>query len=172
LIEKYFLQNEKLINIRQYLSDMEKRYGVEVTGVCRICQTDGFTEMHHIISQAKAKKLGREDLLTNPGNIVELCIECHELTDSSIFFRLHHAHRKKLRVLDENKDDIRAQKRKYRSRKITEERQEQGRCHAMLRNGKRRCLNGCVPGEVTCRNHWRQREEIQARMETYSEVEN
>jgi hypothetical protein len=155
-------------NIREVLSLMEERYGVEVTGICRICGVEGLTEMHHIISQAKAKKLGRDDLLTNPGNIVELCIECHDMTDSSVFFRLHHAHRKKLKALDDSNDDVRARNRRIRSRNIADNRQEFGRCHAMLRNGKRRCLQSCEPNEVTCRNHWRQREEIQERLESES----
>ena len=35
---------------------MEERHGVEVTGVCKICQAKGETEMHHIISQSKIEK--------------------------------------------------------------------------------------------------------------------
>lgn len=143
---------------------MEKRYGVEVTGTCRICGAEGMTEMHHIISQAKAKKIDREDLITNPGNIVELCLECHDLTDSSIFFRLHHAKRKHLKELEKEGDDVRQRNRKVRSRNIAEQRKETGRCHAMLKNGKRRCLQPCEEGELTCRNHWRQRDEIQQKI--------
>ena len=64
---------------------MAKRYGVEVTGKCRICGDKGKTEMHHIISQWAAEKIGREDLKKNPGNIVELCVPCHKLTSSHLF---------------------------------------------------------------------------------------
>ena len=64
---------------------MVERYGVEVTGVCKICETEGTTEMHHIISQSKIEKLNRPDLLTNPNNIIELCKQCHHWTDASIF---------------------------------------------------------------------------------------
>ena len=52
---------------------MEKRYGVKVTGTCRICGFEGKTEMHHIISQARCKKIGKDDWIKNEGNIVELC---------------------------------------------------------------------------------------------------
>jgi hypothetical protein len=64
---------------------MEERYGKEVTGVCKICEAEGKTEMHHIISQSKIKKIDKLDLLTNPNNIIELCKKCHDLTDSSIY---------------------------------------------------------------------------------------
>ena len=63
------------------------RYGKEVTGVCKICGAEGITEMHHIISQSKIEKLERPDLLTNPNNLIELCLTCHGWTDSSIFHK-------------------------------------------------------------------------------------
>jgi len=66
---------------------MEERYGKEVTGVCKICEAEGKTEMHHIISQSKIENLGRTDLLTNPNNIIELCKTCHNWTDSSIYHK-------------------------------------------------------------------------------------
>lgn len=65
---------------------MEKRYGVEVTGTCRICGFEGKTEMHHIISQARCKKIGKDDWIKNEGNIVELCKKCHDNTTASMAF--------------------------------------------------------------------------------------
>ena len=68
---------------------MVKRYGKEVTGVCTICGNVGKTEMHHIISQSKIGKLQPgnhnydQNLKTNPGNLVELCVPCHDMTDHS-----------------------------------------------------------------------------------------
>ena len=66
------------------VKDMAERYGVPVTGICRICRKEGYTEMHHIISQARCRKLGRDDLINNAGNIVELCKTCHDQTTASI----------------------------------------------------------------------------------------
>ena len=52
-------------------------------GKCRICKKDAITEWHHIITRAKAERIGRPDLNSNFGNIVELCVPCHNLTTSS-----------------------------------------------------------------------------------------
>ena len=70
---------------------MAKRYGVEVTNVCRICSARGATQMHHIISQDRCRKIGRPELITNPGNIVELCIPCHDHTTASLVRRIGRA---------------------------------------------------------------------------------
>ena len=52
-------------------------------GVCRICSKKGYTEWHHIISRGHAKKTGQDQLITNPGNVVELCKSCHDQTTAS-----------------------------------------------------------------------------------------
>tara|TARA_B000000475_G_C15772878_1_gene356035 strand:+ start:36 stop:422 length:387 start_codon:yes stop_codon:yes gene_type:complete len=52
-------------------------------GICRICSKKGYTEWHHIISRGHSKKTGQEDLITNPGNVVELCKSCHNQTTAS-----------------------------------------------------------------------------------------
>ena len=52
-------------------------------GVCRICGSQGYTEWHHIISQGHARKTKQADLITNPGNVVELCKPCHVQTTAS-----------------------------------------------------------------------------------------
>ncbi len=101
---------------------MTVRYGVEVTGVCRICgRSETTTEMHHIISQARINKMtakeldhllpgvirvsdkplqrgltieGKRSLAVEkmPGNIVELCGGCHDMTTASeSFFRYQSA---------------------------------------------------------------------------------
>jgi hypothetical protein len=66
---------------------MDKRYGKEVTGACKICQAKGKTEMHHIISKSQIMKMKQPDLLTNPNNIIELCKKCHYATDSHLYRR-------------------------------------------------------------------------------------
>lgn len=71
--KKYFLNNRG----RRKNSLPNKK------GVCRICNKEGKTDWHHIISQHHAKKYGKKDLLTNPGNVVELCRPCHRQTTSS-----------------------------------------------------------------------------------------
>ena len=53
------------------------------TGVCRICSRKGYTEWHHIISRGHAKKTGQHQLITSPGNVVELCKSCHDQTTAS-----------------------------------------------------------------------------------------
>ena len=53
-----------------------------VKGTCRICGFQGMLDPHHIISQAQCKKKGRMDLISNPGNVVHICRECHKLTTS------------------------------------------------------------------------------------------
>ena len=61
-----------------------KPEGIERSGRCRICLTRGVTEWHHIISHRRCLRIGREDLLTNPGNLVELCRPCHSQTAASL----------------------------------------------------------------------------------------
>ena len=65
---------------------MKKRYGVTVTGICRICGDEGKTEMHHIISQARCRKIGKEEWLNNSGNMVELCKKCPDNTTASLAY--------------------------------------------------------------------------------------
>ena len=55
---------------------------VRAKGTCRICGYQGMLDPHHIISQAQCKKLGRRDLISNPGNVVHICRDCHKLTTS------------------------------------------------------------------------------------------
>jgi hypothetical protein len=92
---------------------MTIRYGVEISGSCRICgRSETITEMHHIISRGRVKKMSEKELhhllpgvirssdtplsrgLTIdeiriliieklPGNIVELCGGCHDMTKAS-----------------------------------------------------------------------------------------
>ena len=70
-------------------------YRKDKTGICTICVKEGKTQNHHIISQAKISRLKPNehgydlDLKHQPANIIELCIPCHELTDSHIFWRFH-----------------------------------------------------------------------------------
>ncbi len=107
---------------------MTKRYGVEVTGVCRICGAEGYTEMHHIISQARCKKIGKEDWITNnSGNIVELCRSCHDHTTASMF-----------RSMRENEEWIATSH--TRSNEIIKDGGDNPeQCWAMLKSGRRRC---------------------------------
>ncbi len=51
-------------------------------GTCRICGNRGMLDPHHIISQAQARKQGRPELISNPGNVVHICRDCHKLTTS------------------------------------------------------------------------------------------
>ena len=53
------------------------------SGYCRICNSKGYTEWHHIISQHHARKTNQHRLIQNPGNVVELCKKCHNQTSAS-----------------------------------------------------------------------------------------
>lgn len=53
-------------------------------GECRICGRKGITDWHHIISQSHAIKSNQEELITNSGNVVELCRICHNQTTASM----------------------------------------------------------------------------------------
>jgi hypothetical protein len=65
------------------------------TGVCRICGKRGYTEWHHIISQHHARKTGQRALITNPGNVVEVCKGCHSQTTASKSRYLYEKQRKR-----------------------------------------------------------------------------
>ena len=130
---------------------MDKRYGKEVTGACKICQAKGKTEMHHIISQSKIKMIERPDLMTNPANIIELCKKCHNLTDSSSYRRLMIQH-------DPN--------RKSRGEKIhlgiLERRKKEGvyQCEGHVVSG-RRCRKPVTKEGGYCRTHlWQTYKEL------------
>ena len=64
---------------------MVTNYGFTKIGKCRICLANGYTEVHHIISQSMCDKMERPDLKTNQGNLVELCKSCHDLTNHSYY---------------------------------------------------------------------------------------
>ena len=65
------------------------RYTKEITEICNICGHKGKTEIHHIISQAKIERIKSHehgadlDLTNNHGNLIELCVPCHDLTSHS-----------------------------------------------------------------------------------------
>jgi 5-methylcytosine-specific restriction endonuclease McrA len=91
--EKYYEPKENIEHItikptrrkNYFLNNIgkEKNSLPNKKGFCRICNKKGKTDWHHIISQHHAKKYGKKDLLTNPGNVVELCRPCHRQTTSS-----------------------------------------------------------------------------------------
>ena len=64
-------------------------------GTCAICGTAGEVQGHHIISQAKIKRLKQGqygydlNLLRNPRNLIDLCLDCHSLTDSHVYYTMH-----------------------------------------------------------------------------------
>ena len=74
---------------KKFKSGLEQKSDIKTNpiprkcGVCRICSRNGYTEWHHIISRGHAKKTGQHQLITNPGNVVELCKSCHDQTTAS-----------------------------------------------------------------------------------------
>jgi hypothetical protein len=122
---------------------MDKRYGKEVTGACKICQAEGKTEMHHIISQSKIKMIERPDLTTNPANIIELCKKCHDLTDSSSYRRWMM-----------QKEPNRRRGRKGIPSRIEERMKNEGLFPCAGHTvGGRRCRNAVVKEGEHCRTH-------------------
>jgi hypothetical protein len=113
---------------------MVERYGREVTGQCQVCGYKGKTQIHHIISQHTIEKLkeGQHgfnfDLKKNPGNLSELCEQCHRLTHSYFFHnwmesldqeqfektRNHRSNYKKKRNSGRGTRTKRSQRRKFR----------------------------------------------------------
>ena len=63
---------------------MSNNKDIQRTGFCRICKVETTTDWHHIISKHRCVTIGRQDLLDDPGNLVELCEECHEHTSASL----------------------------------------------------------------------------------------
>lgn len=59
-----------------------------VRGTCRICGKKALLDPHHIISQGHAKKTGQKDLISNPGNVVHICRNCHDQTTASKSYRM------------------------------------------------------------------------------------
>ena len=55
---------------------------VRAKGTCRICGYQGMLDPHHIISQSRARRIGKPDLISNPGNVVHICRHCHQETTS------------------------------------------------------------------------------------------
>jgi len=108
--------------------------------ICSICSAEGKTEWHHIISQAKIKRLKEtdhnynNDLLNNPNNLIELCKPCHEQTDSHIYWnwfnRLDKSKKRKSRnKRTRKKPDGRKGNANYKKRK--------GQCLGVNANGER-----------------------------------
>ena len=64
-----------------------KRFGKIVTGICEICGNEAKTEMHHIISKWRCIQIKRKELINSPKNVIELCVECHSQTTSSLLAR-------------------------------------------------------------------------------------
>ena len=90
---------KNLAKIQQKSKRESKSNFPKKTGFCRICGQKGYTEWHHIISQGHAKKTKQLDLITNPGNVVELCKPCHDQTTAS-----------KSRYLLQKKENVRKSK--------------------------------------------------------------
>ena len=122
------------------------RYGVLVTGVCRICSSRGKTEIHHIISQSVISKIERPDLLTNPGNLVELCKACHRLTDSHVYRRWIKGKNPKIESKEQRRERVRLKRQRSR------ERNGLFQCAGITRGG-RQCEDGVKEDGGFCPIH-------------------
>ena len=115
---------------------MATRYGVEVTGKCQICGDEGKTEMHHIISTSVIERIERLDLLTNSGNIVELCREHHKLTSSHIYRRWYKKQNPLIETKEQRRERVRLKREKKRERKGLFQ------CEGTVKSQDRRCEVG------------------------------
>jgi len=147
---------------------MAKRYGKEVTGVCQICGSKGKTEIHHIISKAKIGRIKKgehnhdQDLMKNQGNLVELCIPCHEQTDSHVYWRWYQKNSKNSAIRSEIQKAVQmsdSEKEKFgykgvpsASRRRTRRRRNQ--CKGVKADGNR-CgqKNRAIPKDGYCYSH-------------------
>ena len=173
----------------------KKRYDVEVTGICRICGREDLpTEMHHVISRNQINNASKQDLLylvpgiiragtpilqssptvddlrkyainNLPGNIVELCGGCHDLTRSSDLWRKNQIKREKRKIREENNPRPKSKyrggnwgKNRERVRKKREAaRKKKGlfQCEGKIRSG-RRCEKSVTKEGDYCNLHLRQ----------------
>tara|TARA_Y100000589_G_scaffold327934_1_gene370859 strand:- start:2189 stop:2626 length:438 start_codon:yes stop_codon:yes gene_type:complete len=130
----------------------EFRYGVLVTGICKICSRKGKTEIHHIISQSVISRIERPDLLTNPGNLVELCKECHKLTDSHVYRRWIKGQNPKIETKEQKRERVRIKRQRRRERKGLFQ------CSGYTRtSGGRRCEAGVKEEGGLCSIHRKRR---------------
>ena len=54
-------------------------------GYCAICNSDGYTELHHILG----RKCGAKNIVDEDRNLIELCLVCHNYhTDPTIMRRI------------------------------------------------------------------------------------
>jgi hypothetical protein len=149
---------------------MAKRYGKEVKGVCQICGSEGETQIHHIISRAKISRIKKgehnhdRDLMKNPGNLSELCIPCHEQTDSHMYWRWYQKSsikneiQKSVQMGDANKEKFGYKGIPSASRKRT--RRKRNQCKGVKPDGKR-CgqKNRTIPKDGYCYSHKDQAQE-------------
>jgi len=146
---------------------MAKRYGKAVKGVCQICGNKGKTEIHHIISKAKIGRIKKgehnydQDLMKNQGNLVELCIPCHEQTDSHVYWRWYQKNSKNSAIRSEIQKAVQmsdSEKEKFgykgvpsASRRRTRRRNQ---CKGVKADGNR-CgqKNRAIPKDGYCYSH-------------------
>ena len=126
---------------------MATRYGVEVTGKCQICGDEGKTEMHHIISTSVIERIERPDLLTNSGNIVELCREHHKLTSSHIYRRWYKKQNPLIETKEQRRERVRLKREKKRERKGLFQ------CEGTVKSQDRRCEVGVKKEGGYCPYH-------------------
>ena len=164
----------------------------EYTGTCRICGREAqSTEFHHIISRNQIKKASKEDLwhlipgiirsgipilqedppieelreyaIHNlPGNIVEICGGCHDMTRSSDKWRSNQMKRERKKSREEDK----IWKRKMNFKRSPEElqRQEDNRkaaglfqCEGFAVTTEQRCQKAVEEEGSYCDTHEYQR---------------
>jgi hypothetical protein len=115
------------------------RYTKEITEICKICGYEGKTEIHHIISQAKIERIkphehGAElDLTNNHGNLIELCVPCHDLTSHSWY---------RAKMIAEGKSNTTTKNRRNRRRRNN---------YIKAENNGKPCLGYCKDGRP-CKN--------------------
>jgi hypothetical protein len=103
--------------------------------------------MHHIVSVSVIEKIGRPELLTNPGNIIELCIECHELTDTHLYRRWIKKKKPRVETKKDQRERVRLEREKKRERKGLFQ------CAGTLKSQDRRCEMGVRKEGSYCLYH-------------------
>ena len=164
----------------------------EYTGTCRICgREDESTELHHIISRNQIKKSSKEDLChlipgiirsgipilqedppieelreyaihNLPGNIVEICGGCHDMTRSSDLWRRNQIKRERKELREEGKPWLRRmhfQRSPEQLQLLEEKRKDSGlfQCEGFATSTKQRCQNPVENEGDYCDTHEYQR---------------
>ena len=82
-IKKY--EDKKQKTIDEYMKYVKREKSLWVKkDICEICNHEGYTEWHHIISQNRCRESDMDFLVYCRSNVIEVCKFCHDNTTASL----------------------------------------------------------------------------------------